>query len=83
MTDAIRMDGYQRCGATLTPEDIREFQRLVHETTGVWFDASAASRRANQLLYLTRALIGRLPEEDGGESSNVVPLDEIARIVLK
>ncbi len=63
MADTMTMNDEQISAMLLSAEDIREFQRLVHDTTGRWLDDDTASRRANQLLYLTRALIGRLPEE--------------------
>ena len=63
MADTMTMSDQQASAMILSAEDIREFQRLVHDTTGHWLDDEAASRRANQLLYLTRALLGQLPEE--------------------
>ena len=72
MADTMTMSDEQVSATFLSAEDIREFQRLVHDTTGRWLDDDTASRRANQLLYLTRALIGQLPEEATFEGSNVV-----------
>lgn len=46
-----------------TEEDVREFQALVHRTSGVWMTVEEASQRANALLSLTRILIGPLPED--------------------
>lgn len=56
----------------LTEEEIREFQALVQATTGVMLDHDTAAKRASQLLYLVRALVGRLPEDSAMVSSNIV-----------
>jgi hypothetical protein len=47
----------------LSPEEIQEFQALIHRTSGVWIAPELAAARANALLVLTRILIGPLPEE--------------------
>jgi hypothetical protein len=57
--------GSSECPQPLTAQEINEFQDLVFETTGTRLDPDAAARRASEMLYLIRALIGRLPEEEG------------------
>jgi len=53
----------------LSPDELREFQRLVQDSCGVWLDDEEASARASQMLYLVVALIG-IPL--GPDGSNVV-----------
>lgn len=64
--------GHPSSAFFLKPEDIGEFQRIVRESTGTSLEDHTAARRASQLLYLIRALIGGTPEEQTAESSNVV-----------
>jgi hypothetical protein len=51
----------------LEPAEIREFQGLVRESMGIHLDEDTAARRANQLLYLVRILLGRGAEDGGTE----------------
>ena len=53
----------------LSSEEIREFQRMVHDSTGEWLDEETAARRASQLVYLVAALVG---DFKSGGGSNVV-----------
>jgi hypothetical protein len=64
--------GHPSSAFLLTPEELREFQRIVRESTGTLLDDHMAARRASQLLYLVRALIGGTSDEQTSESSNVV-----------
>ena len=59
----------QAFAGLLSADEIREFQRLVQDSSGVWLDEDAAAARASQLLYLVVALIGAPSGPDG---SNVV-----------
>ena len=47
----------------LSEEDVREFQELVHSTSGLWMTPELAAERARSLLMLTRVLLGPLPED--------------------
>lgn len=62
MESATERDHENHAGL-LSAQEAREFQHLVHQTTGVLLDEATAAKRASQLLYLTRAFIGQLPDE--------------------
>jgi len=60
----------------LSEQDVDEFRKLVHHTSGVWMTPELAAGRARSLLMLTRVLLGPLPEEDGSatvRTSSVLP----------
>lgn len=42
----------------LSPDEIHDFQQIVHRTTHTLLDDVTAAARANQLLYLVIALVG-------------------------
>jgi len=50
-------------GYSLTPEDIREFQKLIATETGVQLSVQAAWDRAIELISLVRMLTSPLPED--------------------
>lgn len=50
-------------GVSLTPDDVREFQRIVAEETGVQMNEHEAWGRAIELIALVRMLPGPIPED--------------------
>ncbi len=50
----------------LTPEDVREFQALVLEETGIQLSTQEAWNRATELTSLVRMLIKPYPEDEPG-----------------
>jgi hypothetical protein len=51
----------------LTPEDVREFQTLVLEETGVQLSTQEAWNRAIELIALVRMLVKPYPEDEPDE----------------
>lgn len=47
----------------LTADEIRDFQALVREETGVVMDDAEAWSRATELVALFRMLVGPIPED--------------------
>jgi len=50
----------------LTPADIQEFKKLIHETTGIVLSDEEAWSRATELVALYRMFLGPLPEDPEG-----------------
>lgn len=54
----------------LTPADIREFQRLVHDRCGVALTDVEAWNRASVLISLYRMILRPIPEDPGSDGSS-------------